>query len=135
MCSAQSTERIEQLLQEDQNAKRRRELCEKQSSLLLKLIRQLGVHDNRAAAATSWANDATGNDTVVAAIHPFHFCVCACVCSLACGSPLYAQVFFDPLVNMVMMHSVSVVIAINLNSVSHDFELYDAHSVQRTDER
>ncbi|KAJ4717577.1 Dynamin-like [Melia azedarach] len=57
--SAQSTERIEQLLQEDQNAKRRRELCQKQSSLLSKLIRQLGVHDNRAAAATSWANDAT----------------------------------------------------------------------------
>ncbi|KAH9684722.1 Dynamin-2A [Citrus sinensis] len=56
--SAQSTERIGELLQEDKNAKSRRELCQKQSTLLSKLIRQLGVHDNRAAAATTWSNDA-----------------------------------------------------------------------------
>lgn len=56
--SAQSTERTGELLQEDKNAKSRRELCQKQSTLLSKLIRQLGVHDNRAAAATTWSNDA-----------------------------------------------------------------------------
>ncbi|KAL9448623.1 hypothetical protein AB3S75_015996 [Citrus x aurantiifolia] len=55
--SAQSTERIGELLQEDKNAKSRRELCQKQSTLLSKLIRQLSVHDNRAAAATTWSND------------------------------------------------------------------------------
>ncbi|KAL9451797.1 hypothetical protein AB3S75_013382 [Citrus x aurantiifolia] len=55
--SAQSTDRIGELLQEDKNAKSRRELCQKQSTLLSKLIRQLSVHDNRAAAATTWSND------------------------------------------------------------------------------
>ncbi|KDP31574.1 hypothetical protein JCGZ_14799 [Jatropha curcas] len=39
--SAQSTARIEELLQEDQNVKRRRERYQKQSSLLSKLTRQL----------------------------------------------------------------------------------------------
>ncbi|KAJ0026324.1 hypothetical protein Pint_07095 [Pistacia integerrima] len=54
--SAQSTARIEQLLQEDQNVKRRRERYQKQSSLLSKLTRQLSIHDNRAAASSSWSN-------------------------------------------------------------------------------
>ncbi|CAK9134207.1 unnamed protein product [Ilex paraguariensis] len=54
--SAQSTARIEELLQEDQNVKRRRERYEKQSSLLSKLTRQLSIHDNRAAAASSLSN-------------------------------------------------------------------------------
>ncbi|XP_042493545.1 dynamin-2A-like [Macadamia integrifolia] len=54
--SAQSTARIEELLMEDQNVKRRRERYQKQSSLLSKLTRQLSVHDNRAAAASSWSN-------------------------------------------------------------------------------
>ncbi|KAF8412003.1 hypothetical protein HHK36_004562 [Tetracentron sinense] len=54
--SAQSTARIEELLQEDQNVKRRRERFQKQSSLLSKLTRQLSIHDNRAAAASSWSN-------------------------------------------------------------------------------
>ncbi|KAL5538982.1 hypothetical protein UlMin_021355 [Ulmus minor] len=54
--SAQSTARIEELLQEDQNVKRRRERYSKQSSLLSKLTRQLSIHDNRAAAASSWSN-------------------------------------------------------------------------------
>lgn len=61
--SAQSTEKIGELLQEDKNAKSRRELCQKQSTLLSKLIRQLGVHDNRAAAATSWSNNAVDPDS------------------------------------------------------------------------
>ncbi|KAL3845688.1 hypothetical protein ACJIZ3_003091 [Penstemon smallii] len=50
--SSQSTVRIEELLLEDQNVKRRRERNQKQSSLLSKLIRQLSIHDNRAAAAS-----------------------------------------------------------------------------------
>ncbi|KAK4490018.1 hypothetical protein RD792_000672 [Penstemon davidsonii] len=50
--SSQSTVRIEELLLEDQNVKRRRERHQKQSSLLSKLIRQLSIHDNRAAAAS-----------------------------------------------------------------------------------
>ncbi|CAI9115168.1 OLC1v1016006C1 [Oldenlandia corymbosa var. corymbosa] len=50
--SAQSNTRIEELLQEDQNVKRRRERFQKQSSLLSKLTRQLSIHDNRAAAAS-----------------------------------------------------------------------------------
>ncbi|XVE89349.1 hypothetical protein DITRI_Ditri19aG0195000 [Diplodiscus trichospermus] len=54
--SAISNARIEELLLEDQNVKRRREHCQKQSSLLSKLTRQLSIHDNRAAAASSWSN-------------------------------------------------------------------------------
>ncbi|KAI3984592.1 hypothetical protein MKX01_040469 [Papaver californicum] len=54
--SAQSTGRIEELLLEDQNVKRRRERFQKQSSILSKLTRQLSVHDNRASAASSWSD-------------------------------------------------------------------------------
>ncbi|KAJ7967947.1 Dynamin-like [Quillaja saponaria] len=54
--SAQSTARIEELLMEDQNVKGRRERIQKQSSLLSKLTRQLSIHDNRAAAASSFSN-------------------------------------------------------------------------------
>ncbi|KAG8378515.1 hypothetical protein BUALT_Bualt08G0145100 [Buddleja alternifolia] len=54
--SAQSMARIEELLQEDQNVKHRRERIQKQSSLLSKLTKQLSVHDNRAAAASSYSN-------------------------------------------------------------------------------
>ncbi|KAJ1385213.1 P-loop containing nucleoside triphosphate hydrolase [Sesbania bispinosa] len=54
--SAQSTAKIEELLLEDQNVKRRRERYQKQSSLLSKLTRQLSIHDNRASAASSWSN-------------------------------------------------------------------------------
>ncbi|PON95159.1 Dynamin superfamily [Trema orientale] len=58
--SAQSTARIEELLQEDQNVKRRRERYQKQSSLLSKLTRQLSIHDNRASAASSWSSGGGG---------------------------------------------------------------------------
>ncbi|KAK6915860.1 Dynamin GTPase effector, partial [Dillenia turbinata] len=51
--SAQSTAKIEELLQEDQNVKRRRERFQKQSSLLSKLTRQLSIHDNHVASASS----------------------------------------------------------------------------------
>ncbi|GLT25009.1 hypothetical protein SLA2020_001660 [Shorea laevis] len=54
--SAVNNARIEELIQEDQNVKRRRDRYQKQSSLLSKLTRQLGIHDNRAAAATHWSN-------------------------------------------------------------------------------
>ncbi|XP_073000996.1 dynamin-2A-like [Typha latifolia] len=60
--SAQSTAKIEELLQEDQNVKRRRERFQRQSSLLSKLTRQLSIHDNRAAAA-SWSNAGNGSES------------------------------------------------------------------------
>ncbi|KAF5731801.1 dynamin-2A [Tripterygium wilfordii] len=60
--SAQSSDRIEQLIQEDQNVKRKRERYQKQSSLLSKLTRQLSIHDNRAAAASNWS-DGSGADS------------------------------------------------------------------------
>ncbi|CAH8256477.1 unnamed protein product [Arabidopsis lyrata] len=55
--SAIGNERIESLIQEDQNVKRRRDRYQKQSSLLTKLTRQLSIHDNRAAAASSWSDN------------------------------------------------------------------------------
>ncbi|RRT62895.1 hypothetical protein B296_00043110 [Ensete ventricosum] len=63
--SAQSTARIEELLQEDQNVKRKRERIQRQSSLLSKLTRQLSIHDNQAAAA-SWSDGSsvTANGSV-----------------------------------------------------------------------
>ncbi|KAJ0010640.1 hypothetical protein Pint_33086 [Pistacia integerrima] len=61
--SAQSTQRIEDLLQEDKNMRSKRELCQKQSALLSKLMSTLSVHDNRAAAATSWANSGAGAES------------------------------------------------------------------------
>ncbi|WOG84302.1 hypothetical protein DCAR_0103485 [Daucus carota subsp. sativus] len=61
--SSQSTARIEELLMEDQNVKHRRERYQKQSSLLSKLTRQLSVHDNRAAAVSSFSSGpSTGDD-------------------------------------------------------------------------
>ncbi|KAL0856765.1 hypothetical protein Bca101_061919 [Brassica carinata] len=57
--SAIGNERIESLIQEDQNVKRKRDRCQKQSSLLSKLTRQLSIHDNRAAAASSWSDSGT----------------------------------------------------------------------------
>ncbi|KAE8683123.1 Dynamin-2A [Hibiscus syriacus] len=51
--------RIEELIMEDRNIKRRREPYQKQSSLLSKLTRQLSIHDNRAAAAFGWSDGST----------------------------------------------------------------------------
>lgn len=63
--STHSTARIEELLQEDGNVKRKREKIQKQSSLLSKLTRQLSIHDNRAAAASGMSNDSpAGNHCV-----------------------------------------------------------------------
>ncbi|KAG6405807.1 hypothetical protein SASPL_133401 [Salvia splendens] len=55
--SAQSMERIEELLQEDQNVKRRKDRIQKQSSILSKLTTQLCINDNLAAAASTYSNE------------------------------------------------------------------------------
>lgn len=60
MTSAHSSAKIEELLQEDQNTKQRRERYQKQSAILSKLTRQLGIHDNRAAAASNWSSGSGG---------------------------------------------------------------------------
>lgn len=54
--SAQSRAKIEELLLEDHNVKRRREHFQKQSALLAKITQQLSVHDNRAAAVSSYSD-------------------------------------------------------------------------------
>ncbi|GMH25665.1 hypothetical protein Nepgr_027508 [Nepenthes gracilis] len=61
--SAQSSSRIEELLQEDQNVKRRRERYQKQSSILSKLVRQLSIHDNQAAATVGNSDSASGAES------------------------------------------------------------------------
>ncbi|XP_057502438.1 dynamin-2A-like [Actinidia eriantha] len=61
--SSQSMSRIEELLQEDQRVKGRREHYQKQSSLLSKLTRQLSIHDNRAAAASSMLDSGTESES------------------------------------------------------------------------
>ncbi|XP_047337515.1 dynamin-2A-like [Impatiens glandulifera] len=61
--SSQSTARIDELLQEDQNVKRRRDRIQKQSALLSKLTRQLSIHDNRAAAASSMLDSSGGTES------------------------------------------------------------------------
>ncbi|GAB2236033.1 hypothetical protein Droror1_Dr00027762 [Drosera rotundifolia] len=61
--SAQSSARIEELLQEDQNVRRKRERYQKQSSLLSKLVRQLSIHDNRAAATAGWSDGDSGPES------------------------------------------------------------------------
>ncbi|MQM07802.1 hypothetical protein Taro_040647, partial [Colocasia esculenta] len=58
--SAQSTAKIEELLQEDQNVKRKRERAQKQSSLLSKLTSQLSIHDDRAG---DWSNASSGAES------------------------------------------------------------------------
>ncbi|XP_044462733.1 dynamin-2A-like isoform X2 [Mangifera indica] len=61
--SALSSQRMDDLLQEDKNMRSKRELCQKQSSLLSKLMRTLSVHDNRPAAAASWSNSGAGAES------------------------------------------------------------------------
>ncbi|KAJ6828989.1 dynamin-2A-like [Iris pallida] len=60
--SAQSSAKIEELLQEDQNVKQRREKFQRQSSILSKLTRQLSIHDNRVADA-SWSNGSAESES------------------------------------------------------------------------
>lgn len=58
--STQSTTKIEELIQEDHNVKRKREKFKLQSSLLSKVTRLLSIHDSRSANA-SWSNDSAGS--------------------------------------------------------------------------
>ncbi|XP_047082497.1 dynamin-2A-like [Lolium rigidum] len=60
--SSQSNAKIEELLQEDHNAKRRREKAQKQSSLLSTLTRQLSIHDNR-TAVSSYSDDTSAPES------------------------------------------------------------------------
>lgn len=49
--SGQATDKIQELLQEDQEVKARRERCQKQAAALAKLTRQLSMHEARASMA------------------------------------------------------------------------------------
>jgi len=49
--SGQATDKIQELLQEDQEVKARRERCQKQAAALSKLTRQLSMHEARASMA------------------------------------------------------------------------------------
>ncbi|CAL4998818.1 unnamed protein product [Urochloa decumbens] len=60
--STQSTAKIEELIQEDHNVKRKREKFKLQSSLLSKVTRLLSIHDSRSANA-SWSNDSAGSES------------------------------------------------------------------------
>ncbi|KAL8162613.1 hypothetical protein V2J09_014102 [Rumex salicifolius] len=60
--SAQTSVRIEQLLQEDGNMRQKRERYQKQSTILSKLVRQLSIHDNQ-AAASSWSDAGSGPES------------------------------------------------------------------------
>ncbi|EPS67953.1 hypothetical protein M569_06812, partial [Genlisea aurea] len=64
--SGQSSERIDELLQEDQNVKRRRERAQKQSDLLSKLTRQLSIHDNRASSYSNGGGSDDGSSPTAA---------------------------------------------------------------------
>lgn len=77
ICSAIGNERIESLIQEDQNVKRRRDRYQKQSSLLSTLTRQLSIHDNRAAAASSWS-DTSGNGKCIQINLLYKICAMFC---------------------------------------------------------
>ncbi|CAO2175361.1 unnamed protein product [Urochloa humidicola] len=60
--STQSIAKIEELIQEDHNVKRKREKFKLQSSLLSKVTRLLSIHDSRSANA-SWSNDSAGSES------------------------------------------------------------------------
>ncbi|XP_071715603.1 dynamin-2A-like isoform X3 [Rutidosis leptorrhynchoides] len=54
--SSQSTSRIEELLQEDDNVKRKREKIQRQAYLLSKLTKELSIHDTHVPAASTMSN-------------------------------------------------------------------------------
>jgi Tfp pilus assembly protein PilO len=55
--SAHSTGRIEELLQEDLEVKRRREQCQKQAAALSKLTRQLSMQEAHASSSPPGFSD------------------------------------------------------------------------------
>ncbi|XP_021320236.1 dynamin-2A isoform X2 [Sorghum bicolor] len=60
--STQSAAKIEELIQEDHNVKRKREKFKLQSSLLSKVTRLLSIHDSRSASATL-STDSAGSES------------------------------------------------------------------------
>ncbi|KAK4740961.1 hypothetical protein SAY87_024549 [Trapa incisa] len=68
--SSQSASKIEELLQEDGNAKHKRERYQKQASLLSKLTRQLSIHDNRASAASDWSDNSSSAESSPRLVSP-----------------------------------------------------------------
>ncbi|KAK4787987.1 hypothetical protein SAY86_019306 [Trapa natans] len=68
--SSQSAAKIEELLQEDGNAKHKRERYQKQASLLSKLTRQLSIHDNRASAASDWSDNSSSAESSPRLVSP-----------------------------------------------------------------
>jgi dynamin GTPase len=60
--SAHSTGRIEELLQEDLEVKRRREQCQKQAAALSKLTRQLSMQEARASSASGLSDSGKISD-------------------------------------------------------------------------
>lgn len=66
--SSHATGRIEELLQEDQEVKARRERCQKQAAALSKLTRQLSMQEARTSAASSSFGDSC---KFISCIHGF----------------------------------------------------------------
>jgi len=62
--STQSAAKIEELIQEDHNVKRKREKFQLQSSLLSKVTRLLSLHGSRLANA-SWSNDSARSGKLI----------------------------------------------------------------------
>eukprot|EP00249_Psilotum_nudum_P023591 c28932_g1_i1 orf=673-3459(-) len=60
--SAHSTAKIQELLAEDQEVKKRRERCRQQASLLSRLTRQLSVRDAQASTTSMSANGFSGGE-------------------------------------------------------------------------
>lgn len=59
MASAHPTERIQDLLHEDVEVKRRREKVKRQASVLSRLTRQLSMNEARASAATGESGESS----------------------------------------------------------------------------
>ena len=62
--STQGATKIEELIHEDHNVKRKREKFQLQSSLLSKVTRLLSLHGSRLANA-SWSNDSAGSGKLI----------------------------------------------------------------------
>ncbi|KAG6546849.1 hypothetical protein Mapa_011702 [Marchantia paleacea] len=57
--SAHPTPKIEELLKEDSEVKKRRERCQRQANLLSQLTRQLSVHEAKAAAVSGFSDSSS----------------------------------------------------------------------------
>jgi len=70
----QATGRIEELLQEDQEVKARRERCHKQAAALTKLTKQLSLQEARTAVSSGFQDSCEFNMLIER-----NNCVCVCV--------------------------------------------------------